>query len=274
MEIIWHVACLETDDLQKQLQESRIPYNREEALPSLFGWIYFDVSEQNPAFSRIRRLCGKDALLSYKVQFTARELKSAQWLAFESRIDKIDLVREDVTFLCTEMYGEGKAHHRFLSGRPFYISTPPKHTKQQHFFSSSVATSCLFCTAHAKQSLQEFSRAVKYESVFQCSTELPAVDLFYMNFQEIIPKTAIDLTDVQETFICPVCQMQTYLPPIQLRIKEKYLSDAVDFYKTSNIFSCGGNFAFCMNIVSQNVYQTIIKKNLHRGLVFTPVQLA
>ena len=276
METIWHVACLGTDDLQKLLQESQIQYEREKELSSLLGWIYFDVSEQNPAFLHIRELCGEDgedAVLTYKVRFTSNELQAARWLVFESLTEKIDLVREDITFSCAEIIEGGKAYHRYLSGKPFYVSKPPKHTKQQHFFSSSAATSCLFCTTHAKKILEEFSSAVKYEPVLQSSTGLPIGDLFYMNFQETIPKAAIDVTGVEETFICPVCQRQTYLPPIQLRIDKKYFSDSVDFYKTDCIFSCGGNLAFCMNIVSQRGYQAIIKKALHRGLEFTPVQL-
>lgn len=273
MEKIWHVACMGTNELIQQLQENRIQYDCEEELSSLFGWIYFDISEQNPAFLHIRELCGSNAILTYKVLFTSSELKSAKWLTFKSRIDKIDLVREDTTFFCTEFFGDGKAHHRYLSGKPFYVSRPPKHTKQQHFFSSCTATSCLFCTAHAKQSLQEFSGAVEYEPVFRSSTNMPVGDLFYMNFRETIPKIAIDLANVEEVFICPVCQKQTYLPPIQLHIDKEYLSNAVDFYKTDDIFSYGGNFAFCMNIVPQRVYRAFIEKGIHRGLEFTPVKL-
>lgn len=273
MEIVWHFACYGTDKLQNYLLKNKIRFDREEILPALSGWIYFDISECHPAFMQIQKLCGQDTISTYKVRYNKTELENARWLTFDSHIDKIDLSREDVTFFCTEVYDNRKAHHRYLSGSPFYVSKPPKHTKQQHFFCSSMATSYLFCTEYAKQNLSEISNTIICEPVLSVLTNQPVGDLFYMNFAETIPESAMDLSNVEEVYACPVCQKQTYLPPVQLRIRQEFLNNDIDFCKTADIFSFGGNFSFHINIVSQRVYKEIKQRAIGRGLEFSPIQL-
>lgn len=273
LEIIWHFACYGSCELQGYLLENKIKFDREEMLPSLSGWIYFDISEQHSAFGRIQKLCGQDAISTFKTKFTTDELKSANWLTFDSLIDSVNLACEDITFFCTEAYENGKAHHRYLSGGSFYVSKMPRHTKQQHIFCSSMAASYLFCTQYAKQSLSEVSNKIIYEPVLRASTSQPIGDLFYMNFVETIPKKAVDLSNVREVYTCPVCQKRTYLPPVQLRIREEFLHNGTDFCKTEDIFGSGGNFSFHMNIISQRAYQVLKQKALIRGLEFAPILL-
>lgn len=234
-------------------------------------FLAFDVSERDPLYSRILEICNEKPV-SYKLKFSADEMRNARWFSVVSHTRKVNLVRENNTFSFEEPLGNGRFCHVIKTEKPFYVSAPLKITARQHFFSSDMLPDSLFCTERAKQCLSRFADAVSFEPVLRASTERPVGNLYFLRFRETIPADAIDLSESSRTFICPTCQKQTFMPPNVLRIKEQHLENVGDFFMTEKIFSEGGwDHNIC--IVSKRVYQLIKDEHLHRGVEFMPVQM-
>lgn len=272
MEIIRHYACFASDELSSFLNQNQIPC-QQDSLASLRSRVYFDISESDPVFSQLAQIPLPDCIITKRVKYTKQEIFNAPWLTCNPTTAKINLVNENISFLVSEQYDKGKAHHRKLSGKPFYVVKPINHNANQHFFTAYEATNQMFCTEHAKSLIQKENLPLSFNAVRNIKTDLPIGNLYDIRINYVLPTESLDLSNVEETFICPVCGAKTFLPPISLRIHADYLSLAPDVCRTAAVFGWGGNYAAPINIISHDVYVFLEKNHLTRGLQFDPIAL-
>lgn len=273
MKVIRHYACRATDELCEFLNQNKISYQQEVDAAWLYGQIYFDIAENDPAFSMLAEMQLENCIITKRIQYTKREIQDAAWLTCTPTTAKINLVNEDVSFAVFERFGSGKAHHRVLTGKPFYISAPIVHNRNQHFFAAYAATNQLFCSEHAKVLLQENNFPLSFRAVRSSKTDMLIGDLYDILIPNILPREALELSNSEETFFCPVCGAKTFFPPLSLRIYRKYLENAPDICKTVSVFGWGGNYAAPINIISHDVYLFLVEKHLTRGLRLEPIAL-
>ena len=272
MEIIRHYACSSNDELCNFLNQNEISF-LQDVLSVSSSRIYFDVSENHPCFSDLLKFKLDDCVISKRARYSKRELETAKWLTCTPTTAKINLVNQEKTFKVYEEYDTGKSRHRILSGMPFYVSKPIAHNAKQHFFTSHEATNQLFCTEHAKLLLQDINLSISFEPVLHGKTELPIGNLHAVHIPYTLPMEALELSNSEDIFICPVCGIQTYLPPLTLQVKEEYLSNIPNICRTEAIFGWGGNYAAPIIIISHEVYSVFAKNNLLRGLEIEPLCL-
>ena len=265
-------------DLQDYLCNNEIPFKRTgDGKPENgYDWLIFTISDHSLRFQEyveFLQAFQHGSVLS-DVLFTEKERTGAAWLTCYATSAKVDLEREEETFLLEELYEDGaKARHRSLCGNPFYVSRPVRHTVAQHFFCSYSASEYhLFCDDRAKKLLSQFSDAVAFREVLHARTEQPIADLYYLDIRARIDPAAIDLASAPEQFTCPVCGKKTFFPPTPpLSIKKEALLDMPAICRTEEVFSFGGNLAVPINLVKQEVYQLIVANKLGRGLRFDPI---
>lgn len=272
MKVIRHYVCLASDELCEFLNQNGIPYQQVSA-EWLNRQIYFDITECSPAFSMLTEMQLKNCIITKRVQYTRREIQNAAWLTCTPSTVKLNLVNEDISFSASERFGSGKAHHRVLTGKPFYVSAPIVHNHNQHFFAAYEATNQLFCTEHAKMLMQENNFPLSFRAVRSSKTDMPIGDLYDIFIPYSLPPEALELSNSEETFFCPVCGARTFLPPLPLQIYRKSLSHAPNICKTASIFGWGGNYAAPINIISHDVYLFLAKNHLTRGLQLEPIVL-
>ena len=272
MEIIRHYACLSSDALCNFLNQNKISFHHD-VLSVENSRIYFDISENHPFFSELLNFELNDCVITKQTKYSKKELKTARWLTCTPTSAKVNLVNQEKTFRVYEEYDTGKSRHRILSGMPFFVSKPVTHNAKQHFFTSHEATNQLFCTEYAKTVLQGMNLSVSFEPVLHGKTELPIGDLYAVHMQYILPLEALELSNSEETFVCPVCGTPTFLPPLTLQVREEHLRDIPSICRTEAIFGWGGNYAAPMIIMSHELYSVLTENNLLRGLEIEPVCL-
>ena len=270
MDIIRHYVCTGNDKLCKFLEQNGIPYQQLDA-EWLCGQIYFDISENNPAFSQLMEMPLEDSIVTKRVRYAKHEIQDAAWLTCTPTTAKLNLANEDISFAAYEQFDEGLAYHLVLTGEPFYVPTPIMHNRNQHFFAAYEAPNQLFCSEHAKVLLQEANFPISFHDVRSSKTDLPIGGLYDIFIPYTLPWEALELSNSEETFSCPVCGKKTFLPPLSLRVYRKFLENAPDICKTASVFGWGGNYAAPINIISHDVYCFLTKNHLTRGLKLEPI---
>lgn len=272
MEIVRHYACLANDELYSFLRRNNISFQQNE-MPGGKCRVYFDVLERDDFFPELMKIALYDCIVTKKVKYSKKEIANAQWLTCTPVTAKVNLANQDKTFVISEEYDAGKAYHRTLSGMPFYVSKPVSHTANQHFFASHEAANQLFCTEHAKAILQKRNFSISFDAVLNSKTGLPIGDLYAVHIHCVLPVDALDLSNSEEMFVCPVCGLETFLPPLSLNIQGKYLKKAPGICRTEAVFGWGGNYAAPITIISHEVYMTLAENHLVRGLELEPISL-
>lgn len=272
MEILRHYACFESDEICAFLNRNKIPF-QQDVSPAGHNCVFFDVFESHPFFQELMKLELDNCVITKKVKYSKEEIENAPWLTCTPITAKVNLTNQDKTFSVYEEYDIGKAHHRVLSGMPFYISKPVAHNSKQHFFASHEATNQLFCTEHAKSILQKMNLPISFEPVLNSKTEQPIQNLYSLHIHYVIPATALDLSNSEETFRCPVCGSETFLPPLSLQIRKEHMTNVPGICRTEAIFGWGGNYAAPINIISNEVYLLLAENHLLRGLEIEPISL-
>lgn len=272
MEIIRHYACLANDELYGFFTRNNISFQQNEMSDGKHR-VYFDVLERDDFFPELMKIALYDCIVTKKVKYSKKEIANAQWLTCTPVTAKVNLANQDKTFVISEEYDAGKAYHRALSGMPFYVSKPVSHTANQHFFASYEAINQLFCTEYAKAILQNRNLPISFDAVLNSKTGLPIGDLYAVHIRCVLPAVALDLSNSEETFVCPVCGFETFLPPLSLNVRRKYMEEASDICRTEAMFGWGGNYAAPITIISHEVYMTLSESHLVRGLEFKPISL-
>lgn len=269
MEIIWHYACSGSDDLLAFLKDWKISYKCAEEI----GMVFFDISEHNSAFPQLSQMHLKECILTNRVKFTRDEIRSARWFTCTPTGAKLNLCREEVTFSLSERYGDNLAYHRVMSGAPFYVTGRYSRHPNQHFFTADETPNHLFCTEYAKTLLQERELPIAFCPVLHDRTEQPVGDLYDLRMEHVLPPEAVDLSNVEETFTCPACGKQTFLPPLQLRVYRSFLERAPGVCETAPVFGWGGNYAAPMVLFSKEIFSLLSENHMTRGLEFDPVEI-
>ena len=231
MKILRHYACLMNDELFNFLNRNQISFQKDCFSVGLER-IYFDVFESDCFYPELTTIELKDCVITKQVRYSKKEIENALWLTCNPTTAKVNLTNQDRTFLVSEQYGTGKAYHRMLSGMPFYISKNIVHNGRQHFFASHEVPNQLFCTEYAKSILQRNNLPISFEPVLNSKTEMPIGDLYALHIQYVLTVKALDLSNSEETFACPVCGSQTFLPPFSLQIRKEYLIDMPGIFRT------------------------------------------
>lgn len=271
MEIIRHYACLANDELYDFFNRNKISFHQDEIAGKCR--VYFDVLESDDFFPELMKIALNDCIVTKKVKHSKKEITNAQWLTCTPVTAKVNLANQDRTFLISEKYDTGKAHHRTLSGMPFYVSKSIAHNANQHFFASYEATNQLFCTEHAKSTLQKMNLPVSFDAVLNSKTDLPIGDLYAVRIHCVLPPEALDLSNSEETFVCPVCGFETFLPPLLLKVRGKFMEGAPGICRTEAVFGWGGNYAAPITLISHEVYLALAENHLMRGLEIEPISL-
>lgn len=271
MEIIRHYACLANDELYDFLDRNKISFHHDEIAGK--HRVHFYVLESDAFFPELMNIALSDCIVTKKVKYSQKEITNAQWLTCTPVTAKVNLANQEKTFLVSEKYDTGKAHHRTLSGMPFYVSKPVAHNANQHFFASYEATNQLFCTEHAKSILQKMNLPISFDAVLSSKTELPIGDLYAVRIHCVLPPGALDLSNSEETFVCPVCDFETFLPPLPLNVREKFMEGAPGICRTEAVFGWGGNYAAPIALISHEVYLLLAEDRLVRGLKLEPISL-
>lgn len=272
MKILRHYACLMNDELCDFLNRNQVSFQQDCFAVGRVR-VFFDVFESDYFFPELTKIELKDCVITKQVRYSKNEIESAQWLTCNPTTAKVNLTNQDRTFLVSEQYGIGKAYHRMLSGMPFYISKNIVRNGKQHFFASHEAPNQLFCTEYAKSILQRNDLPISFEPVLNSKTEMPIEDLYALHIQYVLPIKALDLSNSEESFVCPVCGSQTFLPPLSLQIRKEYLIDTPGIFRTEAVFGWGGNYSAPINIISKEIYSELVANHLVRGLETEPISL-
>lgn len=270
MKVICHFAVPLNDTIRSILVGNKIPYH-EFTMPCNEIYASFDVLESSPAYSHLIQTTGCTPIKN--VKFSDDEMQSAKWLTCTPINAKLSLRKEDISFTLLECYGEGLAHHRIMSGAPFYVAAPISRKSNQHFFTADETPHHLFCTEHAKKLLEERKLPLDYRAVQHYRTGKPIGDLYDIRIPISLPMDALELSNSEETFLCPVCGKRTFLPPLQLKIRSTFLKDMPEICATMPVFSWGGNYAAPFNLISHDLFLFLTKNKLARGLSIEPVAL-
>lgn len=272
MEIVRHYACVASDELCDFFNQYNIPFQQDGTIGEKRR-VYFDVLESGDFFPELKKITLNDCIITKQVKYSKKEIRDAQWLTCTPTTAKVNLANQEKTFVVSEEYGAGKAYHRALSGMPFYVSKAVAHNANQHFFASYEATNQLFCTEYAKLILQKMNLPISFDPVLSSKTESPIGDLYAVHIPYVLPAEALDLSNSEDTFVCPVCGFETFLPPLSLNVREKYLKDTPCICRTEAVFGWGGNYAAPINIISHEVYLVLAENHLVRGLEMEPIFL-
>lgn len=114
---------------------------------------------------------------------------------------------------------------------------------------------------------------ISFDAVLSSKTELPIGDLYAVHIHCVLPVDALDLSNSEETFVCPVCGFETFLPPLSLNVRRKYMDEASDICRTEAVFGWGGNYAAPITIISHELYMILAENHLVRGLKIEPISL-
>ena len=266
--------------LEKLLEEYQIKYTRseEELRDKGIDWLTYTVSERHPHFDllteRLKRFTHVSVLEF--VHYSEKERLDAEWLTVRATSGKVELRREEETFVCSGEYDNGKkARHRRLTGAPFYVAAPLRHSGLQDFFYSYEASDYhIFCTERARQVLESAGAEIRFAEVLRASTGAPVGDLNYMAFQNPLPAEAVVPDNCPEQYVCPCCGVRTYFPPLYpLKVKKRYLDGCSTACRTAEMFSFGGNITVPIPMISQSLYRVLKENALLRGLDVEPVEL-
>lgn len=114
---------------------------------------------------------------------------------------------------------------------------------------------------------------VSFDAVLNSKTELPIGDLYAVRIHCVLPPEALDLSNSEETFVCPACGFETFLPPLSLKVRGKSIEGAPGICRTEAVFGWGGNYAAPITLISHEVYLLLAENHLVRGLEIEPISL-
>ena len=272
MKVVCHFLCPLDPALEALLEKYGVSYKGFE-MPDKREYASFDIPETSPAYAAFRQLRPDEPAPIRNAVFTERERENARWLTCTALTAKVELQKEEASFTCSEFFGEGMAHHRTWNGGPFYVSKPLSRRPNQHFFTACGAEDHLFCTERAKTLLEALNLPLAFQAVCHYKTGNPIGDLYDVQILTELPFDALELSNSEETYPCPVCGKQTFLPPLQLRLRGAYLEGMPMICATKPVFGWGGNYAARINLISHDLYLYLKKNELTRGLRVDPVEL-
>ena len=148
MEIICHFAIPLEQKLSDFLEENKVMYQKFD-MPDGEPYASFDVTEASPAYARFMQMQITTEKPIKNTKFSEEERQRAQWLTCTPITAKLNLCREDVSFTLSERFGDGLAHHRTMTGAPFFVAAPISKRPNQHFFTADETPNHLFCTEYA-----------------------------------------------------------------------------------------------------------------------------
>ena len=269
-----------SDQLARLLEDHKVPYTRsdEELRRNGFDDLVYTISERHPQFELLskRLISFPQTSVLETVHYSEQERLNAEWLTIRAFSTKVVLCREEETFVCSGYYKDGAmAHHRGLTGAPFYVAGPLRHSRHQNFFCSHEASDYhIFCTGRSKQTLESADAEICFAKVLRASTGEPIDDLYYMDFQNPLPVEAVFPDNCPEQYICPCCGRITYFPPMYpLKIRRGDFAGCRTACKTAEMFSFGGNITFSLPMISQALYRVLKENALLRGLDISPVEI-
>lgn len=153
------------------------------------------------------------------------------------------------------------------------MAAPISKRPNQHFFTADETPNHLFCTEYAKNLLERRKLPLDFRAVQHARTGEPVGDLYDIRILETLPIEALDLSNSEETFVCPVCGAITFLPPLQLQIRRPFLENMSQMCATAAAFGWGGNYTAPMNLISHDLFLYLSGNKLTRGLRIEPVKL-
>lgn len=244
--------------------------------------VSFDIYESSPHWVFISE-CVKKYNLRPQSQtiFSKTELANAQWLSMRSvwgngypQPESNFGYEKNITYsdekLCSEC-GDGA-----VQIDSFRIKKLP-NWGNRHFMMLNWVFDEIFVDDIAKEILQkEGISGISFLGV----KDKKGIEFFENTNQVVIEKrlergiVTEGISSIDDIYVCSKCGVPKYHPTGigMLAFKKEIFDGAPDVVKTAEIFGWG-HAAPTEIIVSQKVYQTIVKNKLERSLVFQPIEL-
>lgn len=149
---------------------------------------------------------------------------------------------------------------------------------RRHFFSLFWVDDEFFVSETVKNSFQDAGiTGVSFEPVLDTKGKNVHKGIFQMRIETTLENGLIDTPqNLRDSSICAVCGRRKSRINVGIRcqFKQHIFDNAPDIVKTGDYFGVAGNKGPSRDvIISQKVYQTIVKNQLEKNLIFYPIEL-
>ena len=262
------------DNIRHLLNKHNIPYKE------CYTSGIVDMSESHPAWAEVERMLNQLGRTTIKTTlFTKEELSSAQRLTVRScwHNDYPQPVADNeyriVTYNCEKycpVCGSG-----LIQQHPFRLKKATNWGRRNFFMLNWVFDE-LFIDDTAKNLLQNSGLSgFSFMEVYNKKETAVIEGTYQMIIPTILPEGLVPiLPAIDDIYPCEHCGTDKYHPCGRgMKIFKKEIFDnAPDIVKTSEVFGWGCG-AVRLIIISQKMYQFLIKNHLDRSLCFEPVEL-
>lgn len=149
---------------------------------------------------------------------------------------------------------------------------------RRHFFSLFWVEDELFVSAIAKKAFEaDGITGVSFTPVKDRTGKKALDDIFQLQILNVLDEGLINSPrNLRSSSLCSKCGRRKSMcnEGIMVQFERHLFSDAPDIVKTGDYFGVAGNKSPAQEIIiSQKVYQTIVKNQLDRNLMFYPIEL-
>lgn len=275
MEINKHVCFYEEEspELLNYLKANNIPFNGDNLL-------VMDIYESDPHWKFIGKCVEEHKLLCLsRACFSKQEVEESKWLRVRSmwlngypqpedgfNYETITYTRKNY---CTEC-GSG-----LIQTDAFRLKKAPKWGRR-HFMMLNWVSDELFVNEIAKAVLErEKITGISFKEVKNKKGDEIYEGVYQLVITNLLePGCIAEKSSLHEVLLCPKCGVKKFHANGKGKIafRRSIFDSAPDIVKTGDLFGWG-HAAPREIIVRQNVYQTIMKHDIGRGLDFEPIDL-
>lgn len=260
--------------LLRYFEENRLPINVGKIIAS------FDLYESDPHWSDIDTLLklGKSTCISDTV-YTKAELTSAEWLTVRSQW-RCGYPQPEASFRYRNTTYSGENYCDTCGAgleqkAPFCIKKSPNWSKRSFMMLNWVEDE-LFASEAAKVLLEKtgFS-GFRFQQVNNKNGSSVLQDVYQLEIPSILkPGMEPNRCSVDRIERCPNCGAVKYHPTGigMLAFRREIFEHVPDISKTSELFGWGHG-ASRRIVLRQSMYQYLTDHQLHRGLIFEPIEL-
>jgi hypothetical protein len=267
-----HIAFRADDSLElvEYLEANGIDYNKGEIVSAL------DILESDPHWESVSKIIGDDRHYITETVFSKEEMRSAEWLNVRSvwRYDypQPENKYREITYngqMCPECWG-GLAQIE-----AFRFKRAPKWGKR-FFLTTNWEDDILFVSDQAKAMIESAKvSGVTFREVKNKSGTETFPDIHQLVVHNILPEGLVwEDSCVDEILVCDKCGRSKFAPNGrgQFVFRKNTFDNAPDIVLSSEFFG-RAHYNQRLLIVSQKIYQMIIKNKMDRSLEFEPIKL-
>ena len=257
------------------LNKKNLLYQRDELIITVEA---FEDDNEFDALSNLAHKC--DAVDVVTAVYEQSELDAAKWLVIRSEWwNQYPQPQEEMGYIYTtydtSMYCSGCEEYNcgkgLLQKKPFNIKKAP-NWGPRNFLMLNWVPDELFVSLKAATVLEK-SKLTGFSlwDVFDKSQK-PFDTIKQIHVENFLPKS-LNVESIKERLVCPNCGFEKIVPNVGPLRFEKTTFENIDYdiVKTEDKFGeIGCDSAI---LVSHNFYDTVIKNNIGKGLVFEPVEL-